>query len=119
MYQENKQNKEDYFEEFMTDINSVLEDICQSGFHTVHDSTLQDLKEKRKAAAWYGMQHLSELLLALQEELSLRRHKISDTSNTDRSCATYYAELIEYIDLGKEKTAWDKAKTYYCNKKED
>lgn len=116
MYQK---KKEDYFEEFLTNVSSVLEDLCQSGSHTVHDSTLQELKELGKNAAQCGMQHLSELLLALQEELSLRRHKISDTSKTDSSCAKYYTELMEYIDFGKEKTAWDKGRDYYCGKKED
>lgn len=107
---------EDYFEELLANIDSALEDLCQSGFHTVHDSTLQELKELGETAIQCGMQYLSELLLALQEELSLRRHRISDTLKTDSSCAKYYTELIEYIDLGKEKIAWDKGRNYYCCK---
>lgn len=43
-------SKEDFFEEFFSDINSILEDLCQSGFHTVHDSTLRELEEKGKDA---------------------------------------------------------------------
>ena len=116
MYSE---NKEDYFEEFFSDISLVLEDLCQSGFYTVHDSTLQELKEKGEFAAQCGMRHLSMLLLALQKELSQSRHKISD-KKADHLSAKYYAELIRYIDLGKEKTAYDKGKNYYLNdKKED
>ena len=53
--------KEDHFEDFFSDISSTLEDLCQSGFHTVHDSTLQELKERGETAAEYGMQHLSNL----------------------------------------------------------
>ena len=105
--------KEDYFEEFFSDIHSILEDLCQSGFHTVHDSTLQELKEKGKTAAGYGMQHLSGLLLALQEELSKCRHRISNDKNADALLAEYYTELITYVELGREKTAYDRGRNYY------
>lgn len=107
------QKKEEFFENFFTDISSVLEDLCQSGFHTVHDSTLQELKEKGETAANYGMQYLSGLLFSLQEELSANRHKFYHGSFARP--AKYYTELIEYIELGKEKTAHDKGKSYYLS----
>ena len=115
MYSE---NREAYFEEFFIDINSVLEDLCQSGFHTVHDSTLQELKEKGDTAAQCGMQYLSDLLLSLQEELSQRRHNISDDKNTDTLIAEYYVKLIEYIEHGRKKTAYDKGKNYYLKEEQ-
>lgn len=116
--------REDYFEEFFTDVASLLEDLGQSGFHTVHDSTLQELKEKGETAAQCGMRHLSDLLLALQKELSQSRHKIRhanpENQNTspnqdgaDALAAKYYSELIRYIDLGREKTAYDRGRNYY------
>lgn len=118
--------KEDYFEEFFTDISSVLEDLAQSGFHTVHDSTLQELKEKGETAAQCGMKHLSELFLSLQEELSKNRHTFRSEDSTgenaspgespDSLSAKYYTELIKYISLGKEKTAYDRGKNYYLAK---
>ncbi len=107
--------KEDYFEEFFSDISSILEDLCQSGFHTVHDSTLQELKEKGETAAEYGMQHLSRLLLSLQEELSGNRHRVSTDKNKDSICAKYYTELVAYMELGREKTAYDRGRDYYLN----
>lgn len=110
MYQK---SKEDYFEEFFADISSILEDICQSGFHTVHDSTLQVLKEKGESAAWYGMRHLSELLNGLREELSKNRHRISAAKNADSLSAKYYTELIRYMEHGMKKTAYDRARNYY------
>lgn len=134
------QKKEDFFEDFLMDISSVLEDLCESGFRTVHDSTLQELKEKGETAANYGMQYLSELLLSLQEELSASRHKFyhsdSDALSYENKSASansqdaflykenlfarpakYYAELINYIELGREKTAYDKGKAYYLSDK--
>lgn len=145
--------KEDYFESFFTDISSVLEDLGQSGFHTVHDSTLRELKEKGEMAFQYGMKHLSELLLSLQEELSGNRHRFRsfdssldsshdinaqtipkgsehipadeeyfhDADTQTKSCGEsadfrptkYYTELIRYITLAREKTAYDKGKNYY------
>ena len=111
-------NKEAYFEEFFADIGSILEDLCQSGFHTVHDSTLQELKEKGEHAAQYGMQHLSGLLLALQEKLSRNRHQLSKDKDADSLSAKYYTELIKYIEAGREKTAFDKGKNYYLTKQE-
>lgn len=116
MYQD---DMETYFEEFFSDINSILEDICQSGFHTVHDSTLHDLKEKGETASQCGMQHLSELLLSMEEVLSQNRHRISKDKNADSLCAEYYTALIKSIELGREKTAYDKGKNYYFNIRED
>lgn len=120
------QNKEDYFEQFFMDISSLLEDLGQSGFHTVHDSTLQELKEKGETAAQCGMRYFSELLLSLQKELSLNRHKIHTAStgvqtasaeeSTDSRCAKYYTELIRSIKLGREKTAYDRGQNYYLDK---
>lgn len=151
--------KEDYFESLFMDISSVLEDLGQSGFHTVHDSTLRELKEKGEMASQYGMKHLSGLLLSLQEELSGNRHRFlppdsfpdsshnidgktiskdgehipadgeyfhgtgsqtdSHGENADSRCTKYYTELIRYITLAREKTAYDKGKNYYIYKKED
>lgn len=145
--------KEDYFESFFTDIASLLEDLGQSGFQTVHDSTLRELKEKGEMASQYGMKHLSELLLSLQEELSGNRHRFlpSDSfpdsshgidgktvskdgdhipadgeyshstgsqtnllgENSYSRCTKFYTELIRYIDIGREKTAYDRGRNYY------
>lgn len=109
------QNREDYFEEYFTDISSILEDICQSGFHTVHDSTLQELEEKADTAAQCGMKHLSELLGALREELFSNRHRISAAKSADSLSAKYYTKLVEYMQFGMEKTAYDRGKNYYIN----
>lgn len=106
---EARNEKEDWFEDFFADVSSVLEDLGQSGFRTVHDSTLQELREKGDTALQFGMGHLSELLLALQAELSRSRHSFS----ANASSAKYYAELIRYLDLGREKTAYDRGKNYY------
>ena len=106
-------DKEEFFEEFFIYISSILEDLCQSGFHTVHDATLQDLKEKGELASQCGMQHLSELLLTLQNELSQSRHSISNDKHADSLCAGYYTELVKYIETGKKRTAYDKGKNYY------
>lgn len=86
--------KEDYFESFFTDISSVLEDLGQSGFHTVHDSTLRELKEKGEMASQYGMKHLSELLLSLQEELSGNRHRFRSFDSSLNSSHNINAQTI-------------------------
>lgn len=109
------QNREDYFEEFFTEIDSILEDLCQSGFHTVHDSTLQELEEKADTAAQCGMKHLSELLGGLRKELFNNRHRISAAKSADSLSSKYFTKLIEYTKLGMEKTAYDRGKNYYIN----
>lgn len=110
------EKKEDYFEEFFTEISSILEDLCQSGFHSVHDSTLQELKEKTDTAAQCGMIYLSELLSSLREKLLNGRHQISADKSADSLSAKYYAELVSYIEIGLKKTACDRGKNYYLNK---
>lgn len=104
--------KEDYFEDFFGDVTCILEDLGQSGFRTVHDSTLRELQERGDMAAQLGMEHLSALLLSLREELHKSRHQFS----SDAVPAKYYAKLLSYVALGREKTAYDRGKKYYMEK---
>jgi len=69
-------NKEDILENLLMDVQSLLTDLLQSGFDTVHDSTLEEFAKIIRKTKQFNMTHLSEMLSKLQESLSMRRHII-------------------------------------------
>lgn len=94
----------------LADVAELLEDLYQSGFDTVHDSTLEALGRMSERTAVYGMELLSELLSQLTDGLAMRRHQIE---RKEDSLSGVYAKLNRYIDLCREKIERDKGVHYY------
>lgn len=97
-------------EDITEEILSILEDLFQSGFSTVHDSTLEDITRAAKVTEQYGMEYLSELLSGLAEEITAGRHQMERKTTP---MAKLYTRLNEYLYLCGQKTAYDKGKRYY------
>ncbi len=94
------------------DVENLLEELFQSGFDTVHDSTLEAMENMTELTKQYGMAYLSELLGALTKGLALRRHQLEKSED---KMAEFYAKLNEYVYLCKEKTACDRGRNYYAS----
>ena len=103
-------SKEEVLGELAADVRNLLEEVCQSGFDTVHDSTLEALKEMGKLTEQYGMAYLSAMLTEFAKGLDMRRHR---TEREPDGLAGLYAKLNEYLYLCREKTAYDMAWNYY------
>lgn len=97
-------------EELAAEVQGLMEDLYQSGFDTVHDATLRDMKRAAQLAGQYGCAGLAELLFCLYEEISLSRHQI--VRQTGR-LAELYAKINEYLYLCRRKTAYDRGLDYY------
>ena len=69
-------SREEAIQQLLYDVESLIEDLYQSGFDTVHDSTLKALQNMQKQTVAYGMQLLSDMLLQLTDGLIMRRHQI-------------------------------------------
>lgn len=104
-------SKEEKLEMLLADVENLLEELFQSGFDTVHDSTLEAMENMTKLTEQYGMAYLSELLEALTRGLAMRRHQLEKKQD---GMAGLYAKLNEYIYLCKEKTACDRGRNYYA-----
>lgn len=104
------QEKEEVLETLLQDVSNLLEELYQSGFHTVHDSTLQALYETEKLAGFYGMGYLSANIKKLAEALSMRRHQMNAMPD---SLAGTYAGLIEYLYLCRTKITLDAGREFY------
>ena len=104
------QSKEEVLGALLEDVMSLLEDLLQSGFDTVHDSTLEEMKKMEEITKQYGMTYLSDLLQKLLDGLNKRRHQIT---RQEDNLAEVYTTLNEYLYLCLEKTAYDKGLTYY------
>lgn len=116
-------SKYEMMEELADGIGKLLEDLCQSGFDTVHDSTLGELGKAAELTAQCGMERLSEMLGQLAGELSARRHRTEEMSSAGESggaggrgtawAAEIYTSLNEYLYLAGQKAAYDRGLEYY------
>ena len=105
-----RRSKYEVIEDLTAEIVSLMEDLYQSGFDTVHDSTLKDIQNTAKLTEQYGMAYLSELLSGMAEEISLSRHRMERKT---ASMAGLYTNVSEYLYLCRQKTAYDRGKNYY------
>lgn len=103
-------DKEEALERLLSDVENLLEDLYQSGFDTVHDSTLKALNDMARHTAAYGMELLSELLFQLTDGLTMRRHQMEKKEDL---LAHVYAQLYWYISICRDKIECDKGVCYY------
>ncbi len=104
------QEKEKILETLLKDVSGLLEELYQSGFNTVHDSTLQEMEKAGKLAGQCGMEYLEGKMKALANGLSMRRHQLR--AMPDKLAETY-AELIEYLYLCRTKITLDMGRKFY------
>ena len=105
-------DKEEALEELVADVQEQLEDLFQSGFDTVHDSTLEELDSIKSLCMQYGMTHLSHLLGSLVDKIVARRHRTKAEAD---DLARVYADLQEYLYICREKITYDRTAGYYFN----
>lgn len=103
-------DKEEVLEQLLTDVENLLEDLYQSGFDTVHDSTLEALNNMTRHTAAFGMELLSKLLTQLAEGLTMRRHQLKKQED---GLLGVYAQIDQYVELCMEKIERDKGRCYY------
>ncbi len=107
-----RQTKYQVMEDITEEIQSLLEDLYQSGFDTVHDSTLREIQKAADLTAQYGMEYLSGLLAGMAEEITATRHQMKRKTG---AMAGLYADINEYLYLCRQKTAYDRGAEYYGN----
>jgi len=118
---EDYRSKYEVIEEISGEILQLMEDLYQSGFDTVHDSTLRDLGKAAELTEQYGMQYLSELLGGLVDEISAGRHQTKELHSMKEkkaAVAKLYTSLNEYLALSRQKAAYDRGLNYYTQTEE-
>lgn len=79
---------------FLKELEQICFQIFQSGFASVHDTTLQELKTHSKEAEDYGLFFASKTMYELLEILEGSRHQFS----TDYTKAVIlFGHLEEYL----------------------
>ena len=106
---ENK-SKYEVIDELTAEVLGLMEDLYQSGFDTVHDATLRDMKRAAELAGQYGCFGLAELLSGLYDGISLSRHQMEKQPGR---LAQLYVKINEYLYLCRQKTAYDRGLDYY------
>ena len=100
----------DVMEDLTEEIMSLMEDLYQSGFDTVHDSTLKDIRKASELTEQYGMAWLSQMLASLAGEIEAGRHSLERKT---ADMAGLYTDISEYLYLCGQKTAYDRGRKYY------
>ncbi len=100
----------DVMEDLTEEIMSLMEDLYQSGFDTVHDSTLKDIRKASELTEQYGMAWLSQMLASLAGEIEAGRHSMERKT---ADMAGLYTDISEYLYLCGQKTAYDRGRKYY------
>ncbi len=103
-------SRHEAMEQLTEEVLGLMEDLYQSGFDTVHDSTLQGMEKMAAKTGQYGMQYLSELLQQLAEEISESRHRMKQKTE---QMAELYTKINEYLYICRQKTAYDRGLEYY------
>ena len=105
-----RRTKYEVLEDIAREILLLMEDLCQSGFDTVHDSTWKDLRKAARLTEQFGMKYLSELLGGLAAEAEAGRHRMERRIGP---MAGLYARVIEYLHFAAQKAAYDRGADYY------
>lgn len=104
-------SKEEALEALLERVFLIMEELYQSGFDTVHDSTLAELGKVQELVGQYGMGYLAGLLGELLEGVGMRRHRIG--GGTADEMGKVYTQISEYLYLGMEKIGYDRGMEYY------
>ena len=114
MVMSGRKSRYEIMEDITGEVLSLAEDLYQSGFDTVHDSTWQDIRKAAELTEQYGMKHLSKLLSGLAEEIAAGRHRMERNA---APMAKLYTEINEYLYICRQKNAYDKGADYYAGGK--
>lgn len=109
-YLRNSKSKFAAVGEIAEDVLDLMEELYQSGFDTVHDSTLQRLEQSAERTGRYGMKYLSELLNQLAGEISAGRHQMERRT---AQMMELYVEINEYLYLCEQKVTYDQGQEQY------
>ena len=105
-----RRSKFEVVEDLAAEVMSLMEDLCQSGFDTVHDSTLKDIRKAAECTEQYGMAWLSQMLASLAGEIEAGRHRMERKTT---AMAVLYTDISEYLYFCRQKSAYDRGRDYY------
>lgn len=105
-------SKYEVMDQIAETVLGLMEDLCQSGFDTVHDATLKEIRQAAEKTEQFGMTYLSELLTEFYEEISAGRHRMETQT---AGMTEIYTNINEYLYICQRKTAYDRGLDYYSN----
>lgn len=94
----------------LEEVSQQIEDLYQSGFDAVHDSTLGMLRQWAERAGESGLAFLGIQLGKLCREIEGCRHSLHPVHGAELEI---YANIAEYLWLARRKTEFDLAEAYY------
>lgn len=81
---------------FLNELEQVAFQLFQSGFASVHDSTLKELKKFSGEANDYGLFYAADILQKLSETLENSKHQFASDYT---SAVVWFANLERYLSL--------------------
>lgn len=115
---ETKQDTYKIMLEVFGQIQSLQEDIFQSGFFAVSDSIVTEIERLEGKILQLGLKGLQADLKQLRELLGNLRHRFTKEKGDASDLLQVCRRMSEYIYLGRQKAIYDDAGNYYKGKRE-
>lgn len=102
--------------ELISDICREMDDIFQSGFATVHKSSVARIQELSKVSESYGLHTAAQMLEKLSEMIDLRRHSINfdDGKIMDIMC-----QINRYLEICEKRIKYENILANYTQRCDD
>lgn len=98
--------------DLITEVKQEMADLFQSGFATVHDTSIREMRNLSDVSEQYGLHTLSQMLSSLAELIETRRHTTSfdDTKLMDVMC-----KICRYVEICERRIRYENILKNYSN----
>ncbi len=86
--------------DLIQEIENIMNDLLLSGFNTIHDYTLNEMKKLGQLCESYGMIYASNIINNLVSDLSKKRHNFEFNYST---VIEDYFKLNKYLILCRKR----------------
>ncbi len=102
--------------QLLLEMKEVLTDIFQSGMFSVHDTTIEKMKELASLSSQYGLAFAGNSFTSLAQILEGQRHTIKEY---DGEAIPIFCKLNQYINVCIKKVEYDDARNNMIRKEEE
>lgn len=90
--------------DLISEVRQEMSDLFQSGFATVHDASIERIRNLSDVSERYGLHTLSQMLLPLAELIETRRHT---TESDDSKIMDVMCRICRYIEICERRIRYE------------
>lgn len=99
--------------DLISDVGQEMSDLFQSGFATVHNTSIERIRNLSDVSERYGLHTLSQMLMPLAELIEARHHttEFDDSKIMDVMC-----RICRYIEICERRIRYENILENYSSK---